>query len=71
MGKWYMEEMIDMTNHWNDDDIYNAVRKSIIESCATDDRPNRGESLMENFLITVEDPYHKNPFPVILVPEPW
>jgi len=56
-GKWYMTEAHDMSDFYNEPDIHKAVR----EMLARDGR------LLTHFTIVVDEPYHKNAYPVMLV----
>lgn len=67
-GKWYMDEVIDMSDHYNDVSIHNAIRESIIEGSESV-RHGRGESLLRQFIAVVSDPYHANAYPIMLIPD--
>jgi hypothetical protein len=62
-GKWYMSEAVDMSKHYEDLNIFDAVRESIREG------HERGQSWMDQFVTVVQNPYHKNAYPVMLQPQ--
>lgn len=70
-GKWYMTETIDMSPFYNDPDLWEAVRLAIRRSCASDKDKDRGDRLMKQFTVVVQDPYHRNGYPIMLVPEQY
>jgi hypothetical protein len=62
-GKWYMTEAVDMSTHYMDQSIIQAVRESICES------HERGEAWLDQFVALVAEPYHQNAYPIMLQPE--
>lgn len=56
-GKWYMTEAHDMSEFYDERDIYEAVRKTLI----------RDGRYLTHFTIVVAQPYHKNAYPIMLV----
>lgn len=63
-GKWYMTEAVDMDKHYADSSIYHAVEESIKEAF-----PETGERWLDQFVVVVAEPYHKNAYPILLQPE--
>lgn len=64
-GKWYMTEALDMRDFWTagpgnampSDAVYNALA-----------RTERGQRLLEQFVIVCLEPYHEHGYPVLLRP---
>ena len=62
-GKWYMTEQYDMSDYYN-------AGITVVEAVEMMLKANeRGKRLMPQFIVVVDDPYHKNSYPVMLVPE--
>lgn len=59
-GKWYMTEALDMSDHYNDLDIYQAVKETV-EAW----RPG----ILQEYVIVVAEPYHRDAYPIMLVPQ--
>jgi hypothetical protein len=61
-GKWYMTEAWDMSKYYSTGPTpYDAVKKMF---------EDKGKSeQLTRFIVVVNDPYHENAYPVILVPE--
>lgn len=62
-GKWYMTEAWDMSNY------YNAGPTPIDAAIIMFKDNERGRKLLPQFIVVIMDPYHKNAYPVCLVPE--
>lgn len=61
-GKWYMTEAWDMSDYY-------AVGPTPIDAVQAMLMNNeRGFRLLNQFIVVVQDPYHKNEYPVCLVP---
>ena len=55
-GKWYMTEAHDMSDYWDEPDIYRAVESTL----------RRDGRFLRHFDIVVLEPYHRNPYPVMI-----
>lgn len=62
-GKWYMTEAWDMSDFY---DFLPGPWEAVEEMLG---KSERGRSLMFQFTIIVLEPYHKNAYPIMLVPE--
>lgn len=62
-GKWYMTEAWDMNQFYS----YPPGPWEAVEAMLKG--TERGQILMPQFTIVVLEPYHKNAYPVMLVPE--
>ena len=64
-GKWYMTEAWDMSKFYNERmGPVEAVEKMLSTT-------ERGVHLMEQFIVVVDEPYHAQAYPVMLVKEEW
>lgn len=63
-GKWYMTEAIDMNDGYLDNDIHRAVQRALAKL-----RPELPENWYNGFTVVVQEPYHKNAYPVMLIAE--
>jgi len=62
-GKWYMTEAVDMSDFYHTGAIHEAVAMAIRDGL------KNGERLLMQFIVLVDEPYHQNSHPVMLVPE--
>lgn len=68
-GTWYMTEVLDMSGLYNELlGPYEAVAKALAKT--------RHNGLLHNWIILVQEPYHINAYPVLLMPgrasyTPW
>lgn len=61
-GKWYMTEAWDMSLWYNHGPtVIDAVQAMLNAN-------ERGSKLLPQFIVVVQDPYHKQEYPVCLVP---
>ncbi|MDF2915877.1 MAG: hypothetical protein K0S70_94 [Microbacterium sp.] len=56
-GKWYMTEAHDMSEFYDDSDIHEAVRQML----------KKADRYLPHFTIVVQEPYHRNAYPVMLI----
>jgi len=63
-GKWKYTVQIDMSTHYNDLNIYDAVAKSYRETPAITRGVVDGAT---GYLLVVPDPYHRNAYPVAVM----
>lgn len=56
-GKWYMTESVDMSGHFRDPSVHEAVRLSLQEA----------GRWLPHFTIVVLDPHHQNSYPVMFI----
>lgn len=63
-GKWYMTEAINMEPYYDDLDIHKAVEKAL-----ADLRPDRPADWYKDFHVVVQEPYHRNAYPIMLTAE--
>jgi hypothetical protein len=56
-GKWYMTEEHDMSGHWDDAFVQDAVRRTLKEA----------GRWLPHFTMVVLEPYHRSAFPVMFV----
>lgn len=66
-GKYYDAFAIDMADVYNDTDIHEAVKKSICRYFYGE--LGMVEDLFSRWIFSVSEPYHKNSYPILLVPE--
>ena len=60
-GKWYMTEMIDMSDDYDAPYVHAAVRNAL-------SRTRHGRLAEKRWVIVVLEPYHKGAYPVVLTP---
>lgn len=60
-GKWYMTEMLDMSEFYNHGIVHDAIRLAL-------GKTRHGEDAEKRWVIVVMAPYHKNACPVMLTP---
>ena len=64
-GKWYMTEAIKMSDYfYKEIDIHRAVASALDAS-----RPDRNAGWWKQFTVVVNEPYHKNAYPIMIVAE--
>ncbi len=70
-GKWYMTEAWDMSKYWDfcQDSVGRTGPVGAVEQMLSE--TERGRRLLGQFNIVVDEPYHRNGCPVMLVPEAW
>jgi len=60
-GRWYMTEMIDMSDDYNAPTVYAAVRDAL-------SRTRHGRHAEKRWLIVILTPYHESAYPISLSP---
>lgn len=65
-GKWYMTEAIDMSAHWDDAYVWDAVKASLDDS-----RPDKSPGWWKHFTVVCLEPYHKSAYPQMFVADSW
>lgn len=60
-GKWYMTEMLDMSDEYEAPTVFAAVRNAL-------SRTRHGRLAEKRWVIVVLAPYHQNAYPVMLTP---
>ena len=60
-GKWYMTEVLDMTDFYTEPLVHDAVRKALA-------RGKHGAGAEKHWVIVVMKPFHTHDIPVMLTP---
>jgi hypothetical protein len=63
-GKWYMTEQLTMGDGYNGP-IFDALEAALVRTFGE----KRAERLRAQYIIVVQEPYHANAFPLMLLPE--
>jgi len=64
-GKWYMTEVLDMSQVYLVPDIFQALSNAMDQTFGQ----QRAEGLKNQFVVVVDEPYHKNAYPLMLQPD--
>ena len=60
-GKYYDQFQIDMSDYWDELNIYDAIKKAITDT--------NHYKIREEWIYVCLEPYHRNAYPVMIVGE--